>query len=132
MQFVILSFSGEESVVFQIWNWTSNERRICEWLWFCETNVFALSPSRFPSSAHARPNAFKILPLSFSPHVLYHVSVCYCIHWHLHLNGPSGTSCLVQKELPYVLRHERGKTHSSALMIHDTSNIHRHVCGITI
>jgi len=95
-----------------------------------ETNVFVVSPSRISSPVHARSDAFQVLPLSFSPHALYNVSVCYCIQWHLHLNGPSGTSCLVDRELTYVLRPERGETHPSALMIQDTRSIHTHVCDI--
>jgi hypothetical protein len=97
----------EQSLVFQIWNWTSHERRTCEWLWCGETNMFAMSLSRISSPAHTRSDASQVPPPSFTPHVLYNVSVCYCIHWHLHLNGPSGTSCLVEKERPYVLRRER-------------------------
>jgi hypothetical protein len=111
----------EQSVVFQIWNWKRHERRTCEWLWCGETNVSAVSLSRISSPAHARSNAFQLLSPSFSPNVLYNASVCYCIHWHLRLNGPSGTSCLVEKELPYLSRQERGKTDPSALMIHDTA-----------
>jgi len=122
----------EQSVVFQIWNRTRHERRTCEWLRCGETNVFGLSASRISSPAHARSNAFQFLPPSVSPHVLYCVSVRYCIHCHLHLNGPSGTSCLVERELTYVLRQERRKTHPSALTIHDSSSIHRHICDITM
>ena len=111
-----------QSVVFQIWNWTRHERRIVSGSDVDETNAFVVSPSRISSPAHVRSDAFQVLPPSFfPPHALYNVSVCYCIQWHLHLNGPSGTSCLVDRELTYVLRRERGKTHPSALMFHQHS-----------